>query len=954
MKRKSWKCIVGIAVMVFALLLMGALILRKDLQINPPLADQYELRGVDVSHYQGTIDWETLALQDLDFAFIKATEGSGHIDERFYENWEAAAETPLYIGAYHFFSFDSAGETQAELYIRTVGDLNGKLPPVIDVEYYGDKRSNAPDKAEVTKNLKALLDALEEHYEVKPILYTTRAAWQDYIKGSFGEYPLWVRSVYCPPEVLFGGGWSFWQYTDTAVLEGYSGDERYIDMNVFRGTREDLEELLVVPGTQYSLPALEELLVRPRMYPLLTSITDFDGFINLVFASEGRYCIYNGEKYGVYAEDGEKIASCSYDMLYPFHEGLACAFDGEKFGYIDYMGTAVIPFVYDRAAPFMEGLAYFAKGDAYGFMDKTGEPVFYLDCDSVSSFQEGLAYFSTDGQYGYIDRTGQTVIEPKYDDADYFREGLAVVMKNGRYGVITREGTELIALEYDSVEFDGAFIIGRSGGEAHCFDRSGKRLFQRTCDRICEDEGYIVFREEGQYGIAGPDGAVLIEPGYAYLDLLEGGTLAEAEQEGAYGVIDLHGTVQAPFEYSRIESPDTDEAGILAVWDMDGRMGCLDTADFSMRIPCVYDSIQWSGDGRAVVSRDGRYGVLSRDGSLTIPIEYALIQIFADGSIFLQKASEARIVNCEGEETEAALYDSICAAGSCYRTTRNGRTGFLNGRGEEIIPPIYECTTYEVVGSDDSEGPVFIAERYGLDDKYVLITTDDTASVDLSGIWLKNEITPRRKEYSEFVQRNGDADAEGARGDRAVNGLKCFNCSYRLYDIAHSGQPLLYFYAAPYYYYDRETFSGFFALRDGRVEALLTGYECGGTSGGDTMGIWYDTEEKKLLTGKQESCGGFGGYSYGWSLYEYKEEETAFVCSIEYREQYANNHTQEELFTTPDLFYGAEGKKDRPYTEETIAQAEWVIEYSVNGERTDMETYTAAAERYRLIFCRRF
>lgn len=243
MKKKIGLIILAVAVTAAAV--TGNLILRRKININPILADGYEIHGVDVSHYQGTVDWEKMEEQDLHFAMIKATEGSGHLDECFYTNWEDAAQTGLCIGAYHFFSFDSEGEKQANFYIDMVGDLNGKLAPVIDVEYYGDKRSNPPQKAEVIKNLGAMLDTLEEHYQVKPIIYTTYTIYNNYIRGEFQGYPLWVRSIYCPPTVLFGNQWSFWQYKDNAVLEGYDGDEEHIDMNVFRGTRQELEELLV-------------------------------------------------------------------------------------------------------------------------------------------------------------------------------------------------------------------------------------------------------------------------------------------------------------------------------------------------------------------------------------------------------------------------------------------------------------------------------------------------------------------------------------------------------------------------------------------------------------------------------------------------------------------------------------------------------------------------------------
>lgn len=243
--KKRWFRAAGIcALLTVAVAVTGALVLRKDIKVNPILAKGYEVHGVDVSHYQGTIDWDVLS-QNQDFAFIKATEGSTHVDERFLDNWKAAERTHLYLGAYHFFSFDSEGDKQAASYIETVGDLDGKLAPVVDVEYYGNKKSNPPERAEVIENLAALLDTLEQHYEVKPIIYTTYTVYNDYIKGEFEGYPLWVRSVYCPPSVLFGNKWSFWQYMDTAMLDGYTGAEQYIDVNVFRGTRQELEKMTI-------------------------------------------------------------------------------------------------------------------------------------------------------------------------------------------------------------------------------------------------------------------------------------------------------------------------------------------------------------------------------------------------------------------------------------------------------------------------------------------------------------------------------------------------------------------------------------------------------------------------------------------------------------------------------------------------------------------------------------
>lgn len=239
MWKKMFLCVLIIVV------LAAGMIWTKKWQMNLCFVSGYELQGVDVSHYQGEIDWKQIQEQDIQFAFIKATEGSASVDERFYDNWNAASQTELFIGAYHFFSFDSDAQSQAALYINTVGDLHGKITPVIDVEFYGDKRSRPPEKEEVAEQLAQMLSLLEEHYHAKPVIYTTYSVYYKYIKGGFKEYPLWIRNVYFPPDWHMKGEWTFWQYTDTAVLKGYLGEEKYIDRNVYVGTEAEFKKLLV-------------------------------------------------------------------------------------------------------------------------------------------------------------------------------------------------------------------------------------------------------------------------------------------------------------------------------------------------------------------------------------------------------------------------------------------------------------------------------------------------------------------------------------------------------------------------------------------------------------------------------------------------------------------------------------------------------------------------------------
>ncbi len=210
--------------------------------LNNPSKEDYPVRGVDVSSYQGEIDWQVLAKQDIAFAFIKATEGSAHTDPRFAYNLEQAAKTQLRIGAYHFFSYDSSGKTQAEHFIATVPQMDGMLPPVVDLEFYGDYARNPPDAQAVCAQLDVMLSMLQEHYGMKPVIYATEKSYELYLAGRYDDCDIWIRNVISEPSLSDGRSWTFWQYTNRETLDGYTGEERFIDVNVFNGSAEEFEK----------------------------------------------------------------------------------------------------------------------------------------------------------------------------------------------------------------------------------------------------------------------------------------------------------------------------------------------------------------------------------------------------------------------------------------------------------------------------------------------------------------------------------------------------------------------------------------------------------------------------------------------------------------------------------------------------------------------------------------
>jgi len=241
--KKKLRRLIIVAIMGMVLCLVVVVLFYNGIILFNELSSRkYSVKGVDISSYQGDIDWNILAGQDIQFAFIKATEGSSYIDPYFQSNYVEAEKTNLRIGAYHFFSYDSSGKTQSENFISVVPKGENMLPPVVDVEFYGDKETNLPDKNEVHMEVSVLLNELEKYYGLKPIIYATEKSYRLYIAEEFQDYDIWIRNVFTKPTLSDKRDWTFWQYTNRECLNGYKGKEKYIDMNVFWGTQEDFSD----------------------------------------------------------------------------------------------------------------------------------------------------------------------------------------------------------------------------------------------------------------------------------------------------------------------------------------------------------------------------------------------------------------------------------------------------------------------------------------------------------------------------------------------------------------------------------------------------------------------------------------------------------------------------------------------------------------------------------------
>ena len=240
------KIIITILIIILILLVIFLLMINGYIIPTKLEAEKYEVRGVDVSEYQGEVDWDKIKEQGISFAFVKATEGSKGKDSYFNKNFQKLKNMDVLLGIYHFFSLESTGEEQAKNYIDTVGvtkNDDSLLIPIVDIEYYSDYKKEEPIKDWIKKELKVLLDKLESTYRVKPMIYTTMEFYNDYLDGEFLDYDIWIRNILTKPN-LENRTWKFWQYTGRGRLEGYSGEEKFIDLNVFNGSKEEFDKFV--------------------------------------------------------------------------------------------------------------------------------------------------------------------------------------------------------------------------------------------------------------------------------------------------------------------------------------------------------------------------------------------------------------------------------------------------------------------------------------------------------------------------------------------------------------------------------------------------------------------------------------------------------------------------------------------------------------------------------------
>jgi lysozyme len=206
------------------------------------LAENYDkVAGIDVSQYQGKIDWDEIKFINkkypIGFVFIRASVGNDCNDSSFKCNWKEAKKHKIIRGAYHYYRPNENSVEQAERFIQLVKLEKGDLPPVLDIEKLPVEQSI--DSLKI--GLKRFLKKIDEHYKIKPIIYTSQKYYEDFLEEEFEDYTFWIANYNFIDEKI-NDDFLFWQFTEKGKVNGIKYN---VDLNIYNGTPKMLDYLRI-------------------------------------------------------------------------------------------------------------------------------------------------------------------------------------------------------------------------------------------------------------------------------------------------------------------------------------------------------------------------------------------------------------------------------------------------------------------------------------------------------------------------------------------------------------------------------------------------------------------------------------------------------------------------------------------------------------------------------------
>ena len=464
-----------------------------------------------------------------------------------------------------------------------------------------------------------------------------------------------------------------------------------------------------------------------RFGAIVTAITDLDfyedmaivqqngkyGYVNrdgqLVFSCRydevevfwgGYASVKSGGLYGLIDRSGKEIIPCSYEEMVECHEGLILLCRNGKWGFVDLEGRVVIPYEYEAADVFINGYAPVKKNNCWGYIDTTGRVVIPLDYQDVEvNDATGPLYALQSGmKWGYVNRKGEKVIPFKYENASTFIDGLANVQYGGKWGLINEEGFAIVPFDYTAIYhcMDTHKWIVEKNNKIGLLDLQGHVIVPCTYSYIgfyiC---GLCSVQKNNKYGFIDADGKEVIPAEYDWSARYFVGGKAIVAKEGRYFVIDTQGKVVRNLDYKWVAENRFYKDWLLACYR--GQEGVIDFKG-DVVLPFAYQDIhEMEFDGYYKVRQNQKYGCLDgRLNEVIKPIYTFLEDSFSEGTMAAGRNGTFGFINKKGEDVIPFTYENLSIPEKAYWPFKNG-IARINGK---------------IINRDNQEVTLFEGHRY--------------------------------------------------------------------------------------------------------------------------------------------------------------------------------------------------------------------------------------------------
>lgn len=366
--------------------------------------------------------------------------------------------------------------------------------------------------------------------------------------------------------------------------------------------------------------------------------------------SEGLFPVKRKNYWGYMNSRGEEVIPCQYLSASPFRQGRASVdfIDGQ--GIIDTYGQWTIkPFKYQGASLNLERIhddlfifstkAHRYEAAKYGLVDNEGNEI-YISNYALVNNGHTVWERNEQGKYGLVTYEGERLLDTKYDTISALQEGtIYTFQKDGHYGIMNRDGEVLVDLDnnFQKLYAMSNYYLGVKIDDKFGFvDTLGRLRIANRYDSISRFQSNMAaIKLLGRWGYIDLHENLVVQPHFEEAHPYSGG-LAIVKKGGKYGMVNKKGETIVSNQFDKIR-PSTKDRFIVEQIDEgeeEAQMGLVSETGHTLIYP-KYDSLEDLGNGYVIISRNGRYGLLTLQGKSTIPLKYDHIKYDPYNELYL-------------------------------------------------------------------------------------------------------------------------------------------------------------------------------------------------------------------------------------------------------------------------------------------------------------------------------